>query len=184
MKKTFLNTFKIVVVGVLLAGGITYASTWVAPTSAPTGGNPDAPINIGPTGQIKLGGLTLGAGTGVSQAFTVLNGKSGFGFATIPSNLLADVNGSIGAKQYCDEKGLNCVPASDIGTTGGGSCSIKIKTITQNPPIGNPTTDIPTGISNTVYPHAFATYSAVNTDTGHEISWIEARANADGTWHI
>lgn len=120
LKNSLFSTLKVVIVGVVLAGGISYASTWVAPTQAPTGGNPDAPVNVGPTGQIKLGGLTLGAGNGVTQALTILNGQSGFGSSTIPSNLLVGVNGPVGATEYCDQNGQNCVPASSIG---GGACS-------------------------------------------------------------
>ena len=78
MKIHPIDTLKIVVIGSILAVSVSYASTWVAPSTTPTGGNPDAPINVGSTGQIKAGGLTVGTNYPLSLGFDVANGISLF----------------------------------------------------------------------------------------------------------
>ncbi|MDP3902069.1 MAG: hypothetical protein Q8Q21_00590 [bacterium] len=59
--KTYKQSFLAIVVGLALAAGISSAAgVWNNPTSNPTGGNTDAPINVGSSGQAKAGGLALG----------------------------------------------------------------------------------------------------------------------------
>ncbi|HRH30650.1 MAG TPA: hypothetical protein PK886_01095 [Candidatus Paceibacterota bacterium] len=57
MKKQVLNGLKIIVLGLTLSAGISYATNWVAPAGSPPGNNAEAPINVGTTGQLKNGGL-------------------------------------------------------------------------------------------------------------------------------
>ena len=55
-----LSTLKVVVLALVLGLGISYAqAVWTGPTAAPTGNNVEAPVNIGPTAQIKTGDLTV-----------------------------------------------------------------------------------------------------------------------------
>lgn len=47
-------------IGALVVGAGVFAA-FQPPTTAPPGGNVGAPINVGPNGQTKLGGITLNA---------------------------------------------------------------------------------------------------------------------------
>ena len=64
--KTIKQSILIIVIGLALASGISFAAgTWSNPTANPTGGNTDAPINTGSSPQAKsaelaLAGLALG----------------------------------------------------------------------------------------------------------------------------
>lgn len=75
-----LNTAKVIVLATVLTVGFQYvwaqtAPNWQAPTSAPPQGNTYAPLNVGPTGQVKDGGLTLGFNLGPSApALIIKNG--------------------------------------------------------------------------------------------------------------
>jgi hypothetical protein len=51
------------------------AQSFTQPSSAPSAGSAFAPLNTSGTGQIKLGGLTVGAGSGVTTGLSVPNGK-------------------------------------------------------------------------------------------------------------
>jgi hypothetical protein len=107
MSKKSLTTF---FVGLIIGSvSLSYAA-WTGPTQAPPNGNTAAPINISSVAQDKSGVLTVG-GLGVFGS-ALITSSAGY---TLPSSLQLGVNGKIGAKQYCDEKGNNCV-----STLGGG----------------------------------------------------------------
>ncbi len=67
-RKTLFLSVTVILAGFLLGSGARYilavtctsADGWCNPTVAPTGGNIDAPINVGDTVQTKTGGLKLG----------------------------------------------------------------------------------------------------------------------------
>lgn len=75
-----LNAVKVIVLALVLTVGFQYvmaqtAPSWQAPTSAPPQGNTYAPLNVGPSGQVKDGGLTLGFTLGASSpALIIKNG--------------------------------------------------------------------------------------------------------------
>src|SRR5258706_14590390 len=76
---------------------------WTNPTQAPTGGNPAAPINVGPNGQMKSGNLGIGTApvsspsTGVISAITgaLTNILSANIWGTITSGTMLTANSSI-----------------------------------------------------------------------------------------
>jgi len=54
----FANSFKVVILALVLAVGVSYLyADWEPPTVAPTASDVYAPINTGPTDQVKLGGI-------------------------------------------------------------------------------------------------------------------------------
>jgi hypothetical protein len=57
MKQQVINGLKVIVIGLILSAGISYAGNWVAPAGPPPGNNAQGPINVGTTGQTKAGGL-------------------------------------------------------------------------------------------------------------------------------
>src|SRR3989344_4783437 len=59
---------------------------WVEPIVAPPGGNADAPLNTGSTGQSKSGGLILNTG-GAANGLIVSSGNVGIGTADPPAQL-------------------------------------------------------------------------------------------------
>jgi hypothetical protein len=107
----------------LLLGSVAAAGAWQGPTQAPPGGNAAAPLNVGAAAQSKQGTLGVG-GLGVfGRGF--LSASAGY---ALPANLTLGVNGAVGASQYCDAQGLNCVTTvggaaaggASAGATGGG----------------------------------------------------------------
>mgnify|MGYP001558024563 CR=1 FL=1 len=81
--------------------------SWTGPSTAPPGGNVSSPLNEGPAGQIKSGGLTLGSGISSSQVgLSVLNGNVGIGTANPGEKL--DVNGAVKATKLCVNSGSGC----------------------------------------------------------------------------
>lgn len=110
MSKKSLTFF---LVGLIIGSvSLSYAS-WSAPTQTAPNGNTPAPINVGTLAQDKAGVLTLG-GLGVFGS-ALITSTAGY---TLPTSLQFGVNGKVGAKEYCDEKGENCV-----ATLGGASGS-------------------------------------------------------------
>ncbi len=59
----------------------------------------------------------------ISGGITYADGNVGIGTTTPSTNLKLDVEGKIGATEYCDQDGNNCVTAESLGEVGGGSCS-------------------------------------------------------------
>ncbi len=62
MKKEFLQSIKFIALATIITLGLNYAYAWTDPSSAPTGGNTPAPINVSSTGQAK-GKSSATAGT-------------------------------------------------------------------------------------------------------------------------
>ncbi len=93
-KQTFstptLSALKVIILALVLGLGISYAqAVWQGPTATPTGNNVDAPINVGPSYQTKLGSVSINTTTsnpdphgldvfGISRFF----GKVGIGTAS------------------------------------------------------------------------------------------------------
>jgi hypothetical protein len=87
-KKQFLiNNLTVITATLIVASIVVYAQTWMAPTASPPGGNTAAPINVGSSNQVKLGGLGTGplavfgnaivSGDLDVSGFYKSNGKSG-----------------------------------------------------------------------------------------------------------
>jgi hypothetical protein len=112
-----MKNIKAFLLAAALLVGIQYASAaWTDPSATPPNANTDAPLNIGSSIQQKLGSLVVNSDTSNPYAvgLTVFGGSNlaapvniGGGSAT-PSNLVAEVNGNVGASQYCDQNGKNC----------------------------------------------------------------------------
>lgn len=105
-----------IIASTILFAGVSALYAWTGPTATPPAGNVSAPINVGTSSQNKLGALGLG-GLAVFGK-TLLTETNGYILPSSKSNMLLGVNGAVGAKEYCDEKGMNCVT-----TLGGGSMS-------------------------------------------------------------
>lgn len=71
---------------------------WQEPSQAPPGGNAPAPLNVGPTGQSKEGGLILNTGN-ATTGLIVDKGRVGIG-TTIPAKLLHIFGGLFGNDAY------------------------------------------------------------------------------------
>ena len=106
MKKFLLSSSAL-----LVAFGVSVAlAAWTGPAVAPPEGNTPPPLNVSALGQAKVGGLLLGTASDILNSLIIPFGKVGIA-TTSPSSLLKlAVNGALGAKQYCDENGNNCVP--------------------------------------------------------------------------
>src|SRR3989344_5580457 len=125
--------FRVISLGLALGVSIQFVSAWVAPTSTPPGGNVSGPITTGNSGQIKTGNLAIntgwdtngdgGADTWGANGLLVPNGKVGFGDSTPDGTLKLDVEGKVGATEYCDQNGANCKTIASLGA-GGGQWSI------------------------------------------------------------
>jgi len=87
--KNFLVLFW-VLLAIFLVNGLIFA--WTEPSQTPPGGNVNAPLNVGNTGQSKSGGLIINTG-GAATGLVVDKGNVGIGTAS-PSQKL-EVNGSI-----------------------------------------------------------------------------------------
>lgn len=101
-------------------------------TPANVGGNDEMSVVVNvPTGrQTKKGLVVRGAAAqsgnllelwdsanNVLSAFTAL-GKLAIGDSTVSADLSLDINGKVGATEYCDQDGNNCVAAADLGGLG------------------------------------------------------------------
>ncbi len=60
MKKDFIKTAKIIILGLVLSLGVSFISaSWSSPVQSPTGSNTNPPIDEGAVSQVKNGGLGL-----------------------------------------------------------------------------------------------------------------------------
>ena len=114
--KKYLPKLLFLFIGLTLAATASYLNAWSGPPSGTTApdNNVAAPVNISDILQNKAGVLGLGGLSvfGVEQISTTTY--------SLPSNLSLGVNGAVGATQYCDANGQNCV-ASNLLASGGGS---------------------------------------------------------------
>jgi len=95
-----------------------YTIAWEEPSAPPPGGDIPAPLNTGPIGQSKEGGLILNTG-GAQYGLIVDQGNVGIGTVT-PSEKL-DVSGQIHATEdICTDAGGG-VCLSTVGGGGGGA---------------------------------------------------------------
>lgn len=106
-----------VVITVFAVGMVVFAAPWADPTATPPGNNAAEPINVSDNGQAKSGGLLLNTG-GASVGLIVQNGSMGIGDTTPDADLKLDVEGKVGATEYCDQNGENC---KAMAAGGGGS---------------------------------------------------------------
>lgn len=134
--KHMIDGLKIIVLAVVLAVGlqsVSAATSWRPAAGPPPGNNTEAPINEGATGQLKIGGLTVGTGN-PSLGFEVNGGAVRFTSAALgtPSDgyvLKSDGTGNV--KWGPDNSGSGG-PGGSITT----SCA------------GNPSGGFMTGLSN------------------------------------
>jgi hypothetical protein len=78
-------------------------------------------------GQIKWGGLVAGGLRSLTNLF--VDGRFGVGTlrpSTGEQRLIADVEGALGAKFYCDENGNHCVPGAILGNAGTSTVAISV----------------------------------------------------------
>jgi len=113
------------VVGLTLAATASYLNAWSGPPTGttPPDNNVVAPINVSAVLQNKDGVLGVGGLSvfGAEQISTTTY--------TAPSNLSLGVNGSVGAKQYCDENGQNCSgSAGGVSTPAGAIMAFNLAT--------------------------------------------------------
>ena len=110
------------VVGIVLAAGATVMAAWSEPTSAPTGGNPEAPLNVSNASQTKGGNLVVNSNNQALNGFLVPFGNVVIGDSTPEAVLKLDVEGKVGATHYCGEFGGNCFRPGDLCTKVPGLC--------------------------------------------------------------
>lgn len=125
-RKTIISTVLSIIITTLTVGIIVFAAPWADPTAMPPGNNAPEPVNVSNTGQAKSGGLILNTG-GAGIGLLLQNGSMGIGDMTPDTGLKLDVEGKIGATEYCDQNGNNCSPA-----TGGGSGSYTRVSVSGN----------------------------------------------------
>lgn len=123
--KYLTESIKILVIMALVVVGVGFVQAWTGPTATPPNGNTPAPINVSDVTQEKMG--IFG-----SHGFFSL-GTGWFSTSTRaswpPANLTLGINGTVGAKQYCDDNGLNCKTITELGGSStttppsAGSCS-------------------------------------------------------------
>src|SRR3972149_7131952 len=92
--------------------GVVYA--WTEPTDTPPNSNTAAPITVNNSTQVKSGALGI-QGTLVGYADGYVVNKMGIGELNVDSDLKLDVAGKVGATEYCDEYGTNCIAAGELG---------------------------------------------------------------------
>jgi hypothetical protein len=115
---TILNTIKPIIIGLLVAVGVSYVSAWTGPTGTAPTNNVAAPINLSATSQTKTGPLWAAGLFSSSGGYVA--GNLGVGAVTNSGTLRVDVEGQLGATHYCDNAGNNCVTAAQIASSAGG----------------------------------------------------------------
>lgn len=125
----------------ILFASVPVVFAWTSPSAIPPSGNVSTPINVGSGYQIKQGKLGLFAPSAflrISQVDSYI--PTGALNDNLPS-LLLGVNGKVGANEYCDERGNNCIDLSNLSanpgnntntqTQGSTTCSYREKTFTR-----------------------------------------------------
>jgi hypothetical protein len=95
--------------------GIPMVFAWTAPKAIPPAQNTPAPINVGNIDQIKEASLGLNGLAVFGRG--LYSRSSSYVMPTIEQkpDFLLGVNGSMGAKSYCDELGQNCFTPTSSG---------------------------------------------------------------------
>jgi hypothetical protein len=138
------HTLAVALAAVVLATASSVFAVWSDPTDVPPNANTAAPLNTGATTQTKTGGLWA-ASMGTDNGFCIgvdcitawseaggsstwstngshvyyNGGNVGIGDTTPDGSLKLDVEGQVGATQYCDQNGANCTAAAALGGGGG-----------------------------------------------------------------
>ena len=90
-------------------------AAWTNPSSTAPNNNTDTPVNIGGTLQQKLGSLAVNTAVPGNTVGLTVFGESNLGHSgTVPANLNTDIGGNIGADEYCDQTGANCISAATL----------------------------------------------------------------------
>lgn len=117
-----INTVKVIALALVFGVGIQYAAaqtTWTSPPSSPPGGNTYAPLNVGSSGQVKDGGLTLGHTlTNAGVGLLVPKGRVGFGTTAVNGNTNARI--TIGQTEI-STPGNNALVSFQSNPNSGGS---------------------------------------------------------------
>lgn len=93
--QTLLQSTKSIVLGLLIAVGISYVqAAWQGPTASPPNANAEAPLNVSSAGQSKAGGLILNTG-GATNGLVVANGAVQFTSLTNCGALSTDSSGNL-----------------------------------------------------------------------------------------
>ncbi|HTW97019.1 MAG TPA: hypothetical protein VMD74_05175, partial [Candidatus Methylomirabilis sp.] len=102
-----------VVLGVFVYALYTLAA-WSNPTQPPTGGNVDAPVNIGLSSQDKLGTFKIGTSTNAANLF-VYNGNIGISTTTAGYGLTLDKGDSVSSIFVANGRvvGLKWIPVTN-----------------------------------------------------------------------
>lgn len=126
-KQKYMNYIKTnflsLVSALILFVAVPLAYAWTAPASGvvPPSQNTKPPVTVSNVSQTKEGKLGL-FGLGVFGQTLMNNKASDYALDTASrTSLTLGVNGKVGAEEYCDKDGLNCVTTlSLINGTGGG----------------------------------------------------------------
>lgn len=108
----------------LITFSLALADPWQAPGSSAPEGNAEPPINDSDTMQTKFGSFTVGRpGSGILTAvYKFFVGDSGTASAnfTASSTYLAEINGNVGARQYCNYGATLCKTLEQLSSGGSG----------------------------------------------------------------
>lgn len=104
-----------VVTSLILFSAIPVVLAWTAPTSNPPNGNTPAPVTVGKVNQVKEASLGLNGLAVFGRGMFSTNKSYVLPSTTQKPDFLLGINGSVGAKAYCDEMGQNCFTPSDSG---------------------------------------------------------------------
>lgn len=113
-RQKIIDISKGLLAGVLLAGGLTAIAAWSEPSSAPTSGNIDAPINVSNTGQSKGGNLVVNANNQSSAGLLVPFGTLIVGDSNPNFNLKVDVKGDTGSDRFCNGDRTKCFSVTEL----------------------------------------------------------------------
>jgi len=123
--KNLIQSLKVIIIGLILAVGLSYAFAWTAPTASPPGGNVSAPVNVGGTSQTKIGNMSFSSSLDSPLGYF---GKIGIGTIS-PNAKLTVVSGDILLKQNVavGATGVNNIGfAIDTGASTGAAASMGI----------------------------------------------------------
>lgn len=95
---------KVASLGLVLGLGLQFAQAWVAPATAPPGGNVAGPVTVGDNAQYKTGKLGVNSNIAPIGAFEVGNGGDALigGKVYSASTVAADSGNTLTTKDYVD----------------------------------------------------------------------------------